>query len=80
MSNIPDASKIPMPQLAAGRKGKGMNMDARELTNKYMDMSNELFQTKKQVEYLTQEFEKLRLLVDDMKIDIKMMEGAKKHE
>ena len=49
-------------------------MDARELTKKYIDMSNELFQTKKQVEYLTQEFEKLRLLVEDMKIDIQMMQ------
>ena len=75
MSNIPDASKIPIPQLAAGRKGKGIkNMDARELTKKYMDMSNELFQTKKQVEYLTQELEKLRLLVEDMKIDVQMMQ------
>lgn len=79
MINIPDASKIPMPQLAAGGgKGKGMNMDA--LTKKHMDLSNELFQTKKQVEFLTQEVEKLRLLVEDMKIDIKMVEGTKKHE
>lgn len=75
MSNIPDASKIPMPQLAADRKGKGIrNMDARELTKKYTDMSNELFQTKKQVEFLTQEIEKLRLLVDDMKIDVQMIQ------
>jgi hypothetical protein len=75
MSNIPDASKIPMPQLAADRKERGIrNMDARELTKKYIDMSNELFQTKKQVECLTQEFEKLRLLVEDMKIDVQMMQ------
>lgn len=75
MSNIPDASKIPMPQLATDRKERGIrNMDARELTKKYIDMSNELFQTKKQVEYLTQEFEKLRLLVEDMKIDVQMIQ------
>lgn len=49
-------------------------MDTKELTKKYILMSNELFQTKKRVDYLTQEFEKLRLLVDDMKIDVKMLQ------
>ena len=48
-------------------------MDARELTKEYYQLSNELFTTRKQVEYLTQELEKLRMLVDDMKIDVQML-------
>lgn len=53
-------------------------MDARELTKKYMDVSNELFTTKKQVKYLTQEVEKLRMIVDDMKVDVQMMQRGGK--
>ena len=52
-------------------------MDARELTKEYTRLSNELFTTKKQVEYLTQEMEKLRMLVDDMKIDVQMLSRQK---
>lgn len=52
-------------------------MDARELTKEYTKISNELFITKKQVEYLTQELEKLRMLVDDMKIDVQMMQNRR---
>ena len=52
-------------------------MDARELTKEYTRLSNELFTTKKQVEYLTQEMEKLRMLVDDMKIDVQMIQNRR---
>jgi ribosomal protein S15P/S13E len=52
---------------------EGVKMDARELTKEYTRLSNDLFTTKKQVEYLTQELEKLRMLVDDMKIDVRML-------
>ena len=52
-------------------------MDAKELTKKYYDLENRYTETKKQVEYLTQEFEKQRLIIEDMKIDLKMLEHAK---
>ena len=52
-------------------------MDARELTKEYIKLSNDLFTTMKQVEYLTQEMEKLRMLVDDMKIDVQMLSRQK---
>lgn len=48
-------------------------MDAKELTKKYYDLENRYTETKKQVEFLTQEFEKLRLLVDDLRIDVAMV-------
>lgn len=51
-------------------------MDARELTKKYTVIENELFQTKKQLEFLTQEYEKLRMIVDDLKIDVQMMQRS----
>ena len=53
-------------------------MDARELTKEYTRLSNDLFTTMKQVEYLTQEMEKMRMLVDDMKIDVKMMQRERR--
>ena len=49
-------------------------MDARELTKKYYDLRHEYDVTKKQVDYLTMECEKLRLLVDDMQVEIRMLE------
>lgn len=55
------------------RYEEGVKMGARELTKEYTRLSNELFTTRKQVEYLTQELEKLRMLVDDMKIDVQML-------
>ena len=51
-------------------------MNAQELTivvNKQGDRIREL---EKQNEYLTQEAEKLRRFVDDMKIDIKMLSAS----
>lgn len=51
-------------------------MNAQELTivvNKQGDRIREL---EKQNEYLTQETEKLRRFVDDMKIDIKMLNAS----
>lgn len=48
-------------------------MDARELTKVVTDQGNRLFTMEKQVEYLTQELEKIRLIVDDLKIDVRMM-------
>ena len=51
-------------------------MDARELTKKYYDLRNEYDHTKKQVEFLTQEIEKLRMIVDDMKVDVQMLQRS----
>lgn len=45
-------------------------MDAREITVKYNQLSNDNYQMKKQVEYLTQCVEKLQLLVSDLRIDV----------
>ena len=49
-------------------------MDARELTKKVQEQENRIFMLEKQVEYLTQEFQKQRLLLDDMKIDVQMLQ------
>ena len=51
-------------------------MDARELTKEYWNLRNEYDHTKKQVDYLTMECEKLRMLVDDMQVEIKMLEKS----
>lgn len=48
-------------------------MDARELTKAYNDLRNEHFETSKKVEYLENEVNKLRLLVEDLKIDVAML-------
>ena len=52
-------------------------MDARELTKKVIEQENRIFMLEKQVEYLTQEFEKQRLIIDDMKIDVKMLQNRR---
>jgi hypothetical protein len=48
-------------------------MDARELTKKVTEQDNKIFILEKKVEYLTQELEKQRLIMDDMSIDVKML-------
>lgn len=52
-------------------------MDAKELTPIVQKNKDEIFLLKKQVEFLTQEFEKQRLLIQDMKIDVQMMQRSK---
>ena len=52
-------------------------MDARELTKKVIEQENRIFMLEKQVEYLTQEFKKQRLFIDDMKIDVKMLQSGR---
>lgn len=53
-------------------------MDAKELTQKYYALTNEFVEVKKQVEFLTQEFEKQRLIIEDMKIDVQMLSRQKR--
>ena len=54
-------------------------MDARELTKKVTDQENRIFILEKQVEYLTQEFQKQRLHLDDMRIDVQMLQGRRQN-
>jgi ABC-type phosphate transport system auxiliary subunit len=51
-------------------------MDARELTVVVNNLKDQAYEIEKQVSYLTQEFEKLRLLVSDLQIDVKMLNGG----
>ena len=53
-------------------------MDARELTEKYWALENEVAKLKKEVEYLKDEIQKLRMLTEDMKIDLLMLERSKR--
>lgn len=52
--------------------------DARELTKLMEDTRDRMKELEKQVEYLTQEFEKQRLIMDDMKVDVQMMQRARR--
>lgn len=52
--------------------------DARELTKLMEDTRNRVNELEKQVEYLTQEYEKQRLIMDDMKVDVQMMQRARR--
>lgn len=49
-------------------------MDARELTKVVNEYGNKINVLEKQVEYLTQELNKVRLIVNDMQIDVKMLQ------
>lgn len=53
-------------------------MDAKELTKYAYRHDNEIIELKKQVEFLTQEYEKFRILVDDMRIDIQMSKNMQR--
>lgn len=53
-------------------------MDARELTPIVEKNKDRIFLLEKQVENLTQETEKLRMIVNDMKIDLQMMQRSRK--
>ena len=47
-------------------------MDAKELTKVVERQTNEIHELKKQVEFLTQEVNKQRMLLDDLRIDVQM--------
>jgi len=49
-------------------------MDARELTKKYYDLDKQVAELIKKVDYLEQENAKLRLQVNDLMIDVKMLQ------
>ena len=49
-------------------------MDARELTKKVTDQENRIFVLEKEMVFLREEVQKLRLLMGDIEIDVKMMQ------
>ncbi len=49
-------------------------MDAKELTKVVEKQDNIIHELKKTVDYLTIEFEKQRMLINDMRIDLQMMQ------
>lgn len=49
-------------------------MDARELTKKVTDQENRIFILEKEMAFLREEVQKLRLLMGDIEIDVKMMQ------
>ena len=49
-------------------------MDARELTKKVTDQENRIFHLEKEVEFLSQELQKQRLLLNDLDIDVHMLQ------
>lgn len=51
-------------------------MDAKELTKEFSKQQRQIDELQKAVKYLEQEVEKLRMLMDDLKIDVEML-GAK---
>ena len=53
-------------------------MNAKELTEIVNKQSNEIIELNGDVTYLKQEVEKLRMLMDDIKIDIQML-GQMRH-
>lgn len=48
-------------------------MDAKELTKAYHTQEARISELEKQVRFITDEYEKLRLFVDDLQIDVKML-------
>lgn len=52
-------------------------MDARELTKKVTDQENRIFKLEKEVCYLQDELQKLRLLFNDLDIDVHMLQGRR---
>lgn len=49
-------------------------MDAKELTVKYHELSDWRHEAIKQIEFLEQENEKIRLQLNDLMIDVKMLQ------
>lgn len=49
-------------------------MNAQELTKYFYKHDNEIVALKKQVEYLEAELKKLRLLMQDLQIDVQMLQ------
>ena len=55
-------------------------MNARELTTKMFEHDNIIYDYQKRIEVLEQETAKLRLLIEDMQIDVKMMQKKERYK
>lgn len=51
-----------------------MDMDARELTKKVQEQENRIFHLEKEVSFLRDEVQKLRLLFSDLDMDVHMLQ------
>lgn len=76
MQRISSTAMSEKAQSASSRQQED-KMDAKELTPIVQKNKDEIFLLKKQVEFLTQEFEKQRILLEDMKIDVQMMQRSR---
>lgn len=52
-------------------------MNAKELTEKYFTLKYRLDDYEKRIEFLEQENSKLRRLIEDMQIDVKMLQNMR---
>ena len=52
-------------------------MDARELTEKYHKLNGDVADIAKRLDYLEEEYKKIRMLIQDMSIDVKMLQKRK---
>lgn len=50
-------------------------MNAQELTKKFYMLDNQQIDLKKVVDYIEQEIEKMRLTLNDLNVEIKMLES-----
>lgn len=53
-------------------------MDARELTKVVNELTGKVDEQSKQIRYLTDEMEKLRMMVKDMSVDVKQMTNPRR--
>jgi regulator of replication initiation timing len=53
-------------------------MDAKELTKKYHEQRYQIDELKKEVEFLLNENKRLSMLVDDLRVDVKMLEQSRR--
>ena len=63
--------------IVQSRSRKERNMDARELTKKVQDQENRIFVLEKEVSYLRDEVQKLRLLFNDLDMDVHMLQNRR---
>ena len=57
---------------------KEKKMDAKELTKKYHEQRYQIDELKKEVEFLLNENKRLSMLVDDLRVDVKMLEQSRR--
>lgn len=53
-------------------------MNAQELTEKYFKDHQQIYEMQKNIDYLLQENEKLRRMVEDLQIDVKMLQTSRR--